>query len=63
MTFNMAAWSVNARDFSLSMSILIPLFLGKEHVHDAVLDSLHEGLVVIGIVHAALAHWIAARQI
>ena len=45
------------------MSILVPLFLGKEHVHHALLDCKHEGVVVAALAHAFLRHYAATGQI
>ena len=45
------------------MGILVPLVIGKEHVHEALLDSVHEGLIITCLVFVILQHWRATGQL
>ena len=49
--------------FTLSMSIQVPLAIGIEHVHKALLDAKHEAIVIMGYCHAVLDHYRATHQI
>lgn len=49
--------------FSLSMSILIPLMLDVEHVHEALKDAQQEGLIVTCLARAVLNHYMNTEQI
>ena len=49
--------------FSLSMGILVKLFLGTKHVHEALLDAKHEGIIITSLCRAILEHYKKTGQI